>query len=126
MALVKRLYQQVTELLVVSLIRSSLPFLDLVLRQSSIQHVEVKPVVVVQVSRMEPGKGHDLLLSAAATLPKHLNWFIWFVGGAQRDVERRYVEHLKSVAAKLGVSKSAVEKHIASAITILALERQRE
>jgi len=30
------------------------------------------------------------------------------------------------IADKLGVSKSAVEKHIASAITILALERQRE
>jgi RNA polymerase sigma factor (sigma-70 family) len=30
------------------------------------------------------------------------------------------------IAAKLGVSKSAVEKHIASAITILAIERQRE
>jgi RNA polymerase sigma factor (sigma-70 family) len=30
------------------------------------------------------------------------------------------------IAAKLGVSKSAVEKHIASAITILAMERQRE
>jgi RNA polymerase sigma-70 factor (ECF subfamily) len=30
------------------------------------------------------------------------------------------------IAAQLGVSKSAVEKHIASAITILAIERQRE
>ena len=30
------------------------------------------------------------------------------------------------IAAKLGVSKSAVEKHIASALTILAIERQRE
>jgi RNA polymerase sigma-70 factor (ECF subfamily) len=30
------------------------------------------------------------------------------------------------IAAKLGVSKSAVEKHIASAITILAIERQRD
>ena len=30
------------------------------------------------------------------------------------------------IASKLGVSKSAVEKHIASAITILAIERQRE
>ncbi len=30
------------------------------------------------------------------------------------------------IAANLGVSKSAVEKHIASALTILAIERQRE
>jgi RNA polymerase sigma factor (sigma-70 family) len=30
------------------------------------------------------------------------------------------------IAAQLGVSKSAVEKHIASALTILAIERQRE
>lgn len=60
-------------------------------------------VVVVQVSRMEPGKGHDLLLSAAATLPKHLNWFIWFVGGVQRNEERKYVEDLNARAAKLGI-----------------------
>jgi len=30
------------------------------------------------------------------------------------------------IAGKLGVSKSAVEKHIASAVTLLAMERQRE
>lgn len=30
------------------------------------------------------------------------------------------------IASKLGITKSAVEKHIASAVTILALERQRE
>jgi RNA polymerase sigma factor (sigma-70 family) len=30
------------------------------------------------------------------------------------------------IAGKLGISKSAVEKHIASAITLLAMERQRE
>jgi len=30
------------------------------------------------------------------------------------------------IASKLGVSKSAVEKHIAAAVTILAIERQRE
>jgi len=30
------------------------------------------------------------------------------------------------IAEKLGVSKSAVEKHIASALTILTIERQRE
>jgi RNA polymerase sigma factor (sigma-70 family) len=30
------------------------------------------------------------------------------------------------IAGRLGISKSAVEKHIASAITILAIERQRE
>jgi RNA polymerase sigma factor (sigma-70 family) len=30
------------------------------------------------------------------------------------------------IAARLGVTKSAVEKHIASAVTILAMERQRQ
>ncbi len=30
------------------------------------------------------------------------------------------------IAARLGISKSAVEKHIASAVTLLAIERQRE
>ncbi len=60
-------------------------------------------VVVVQVSRMEAGKGHQQLLSAAAKLSKDLNWYLWFVGEAQKDEERRYVEHLKATAEKLGV-----------------------
>jgi len=30
------------------------------------------------------------------------------------------------IASKLGISKSAVEKHIASAVTVLAMERQRQ
>jgi glycosyltransferase involved in cell wall biosynthesis len=60
-------------------------------------------VVIMQVSRMEAGKGHEELLSAAATFPKDLRWYIWFVGGAQRDRERKYLEHLKAVAAKLGL-----------------------
>jgi glycosyltransferase involved in cell wall biosynthesis len=60
-------------------------------------------VVIMQVSRMEDGKGHEELLSAAATFPKDLRWYIWLVGGAQRDGERRYFEHLKAVAANLGV-----------------------
>jgi RNA polymerase sigma-70 factor (ECF subfamily) len=30
------------------------------------------------------------------------------------------------IAVKFGISKSAVEKHVASAVTILAMERQRE
>ena len=60
-------------------------------------------VVIMQVSRMEAGKGHEELLSAAATFPKNLRWYIWFVGGPQRDEERRYGEHLKAVAANLGV-----------------------
>ena len=60
-------------------------------------------VVIVQVSRMETGKGHEELLSAAANLSKDLSWYIWFVGGAQRDGERKYVEHLKAVANKLGL-----------------------
>ena len=62
-------------------------------------------VVVMQVSRMEAGKGHQQLLAAAASFPKNLNWFIWFVGGAQRDEERRYVEHLKAIAAELSVTE---------------------
>ena len=60
-------------------------------------------VVIMQVSRMESGKGHEELLCAAANFPKDLSWYIWFVGGAQRDEERKYVEHLKAVADKLGL-----------------------
>jgi glycosyltransferase involved in cell wall biosynthesis len=53
---------------------------------------------------MEAGKGHELLLSAAANLPRDLNWIIWVVGGAQRDEERRYVDDLKAMAPKLAIA----------------------
>ena len=64
----------------------------------------VDAVVIVQVSRMESWKGHDLLLESAATMRRDLPWAVWFIGGAQRKQEDTYLSDLKAKAASLGIS----------------------
>jgi glycosyltransferase involved in cell wall biosynthesis len=64
---------------------------------------EGKPVVVIQVSRMERWKGHALLLEALAELMDLPNWVCWVVGGAQTDRERKYEDSLHDLAGKLGM-----------------------
>jgi len=54
--------------------------------------------VVIQVSRMEPLKGHAILLRALAGLGENGNWQCWIVGGAQRSHEAQYLEQLKAMA----------------------------
>ncbi len=61
-------------------------------------------VVIIQVSRMESWKGHDLLLDAAAQMRRDLSWVIWFVGGTQREEEQIYLAALKSKANTLGLA----------------------
>ncbi len=61
-------------------------------------------VVVIQVSRLEAWKGHDLLLEAAATIRDDSPWVIWFIGGAQRKEEEAYLADLKAKAQNLGIS----------------------
>ncbi len=60
--------------------------------------------VIIQVSRMEPWKGHQLHLDALARLPQTSQWVAWFVGGAQRSTEAEYVEILKQRAKELGIA----------------------
>lgn len=60
--------------------------------------------VIIQVSRMEAWKGHQLHLDALARLPQTLQWVAWFVGGAQRSSEAEYVETLKQRAKELGIA----------------------
>jgi glycosyltransferase involved in cell wall biosynthesis len=62
-------------------------------------------LVIVQVSRMEPWKGHELHLEALGLLRDLPGWVCWQVGGAQRPAEARYVERLKQVAARLGIAQ---------------------
>jgi glycosyltransferase involved in cell wall biosynthesis len=62
-------------------------------------------VVIVQVSRMEPWKGHSLHLRALARLKHILGWSCWMVGGAQRPAERQYVNELRRQATELGISE---------------------
>jgi glycosyltransferase involved in cell wall biosynthesis len=61
-------------------------------------------VVIIQVSRMESWKGHDLLLETAATMGGDSRWIIWFVGGRQRKQEETYIAALEAKAKSLGIS----------------------
>jgi glycosyltransferase involved in cell wall biosynthesis len=61
-------------------------------------------VVIAQVSRLEPYKGHRLHLASLSKLKDLPNWKLWIVGGAQRPKELAYLEELKKTAAELGIS----------------------
>jgi len=62
-------------------------------------------VVVVQVSRMEGGKGQKLLLQALGLLQSVPGWVCWQVGGFQRRQERQYFGELTEIARRLGVAE---------------------
>lgn len=59
--------------------------------------------VIIQVSRMEPWKGHALHLEALAELRDVNGWVLWLVGGAQRPHEVAHVNEMKSMAGTLGI-----------------------
>jgi glycosyltransferase involved in cell wall biosynthesis len=61
--------------------------------------------VILQVSRIEPLKGHDLLLNALDQLREKQNWVCWIAGGAQRPQEVAYLDMLKATAARMGIAK---------------------
>jgi glycosyltransferase involved in cell wall biosynthesis len=62
-------------------------------------------VVIIQVSRMESWKGHELLLEAGTKLRRDWSWVIWFVGDAQRKEEQTYLAALKTKADSLGITE---------------------
>ncbi len=62
-------------------------------------------VVIVQNSRMEPWKGHALLLAALARLSDDPRWVCWIAGAAQRPQEAAYERHLHARAESLGVAR---------------------
>src|SRR6185503_6510780 len=61
-------------------------------------------IVILQVGRVEPGKGHAVLFQALARLADRDHWVAWEAGGAQRDSEVRYLGVLSLAAAQLGVA----------------------
>jgi glycosyltransferase involved in cell wall biosynthesis len=61
-------------------------------------------VVIVQVSRLEPYKGHALLLQALARLTHAPSWVCWLVGGPQTQRQLDYLQRLKVEAARAGLS----------------------
>ncbi|MCP9494500.1 MAG: glycosyltransferase family 4 protein [Pyrinomonadaceae bacterium MAG19_C2-C3] len=60
--------------------------------------------VIIQVSRMERWKGHVLHLEALAKIRGVPDWVCWIVGGAQRPHEAAYMEELKHLAARHGIT----------------------
>jgi glycosyltransferase involved in cell wall biosynthesis len=61
--------------------------------------------VIIQVSRMEAGKGQAQHLEALSLLKDLPDWICWQVGGAQRPNEVRYLDELTKLAAKLGIAE---------------------
>jgi glycosyltransferase involved in cell wall biosynthesis len=61
-------------------------------------------VVIIQVGRMERGKGHAVHIEAVAQLKEIPNWVCWQVGGAQKSSELSYLGKLKNKAVELGIS----------------------
>ena len=61
------------------------------------------PGTIVQVSRMEPWKGHRLHLEALALLKNEPGWRCRIVGGAQTNAEISYVLSLRKRARLLGI-----------------------
>src|SRR5207247_3522501 len=61
-------------------------------------------VVIIQVSRMEPCKGHLLHLEALAKISHIPRWICWFVGGSQNQTEIHYLDELKRAAARYGIA----------------------
>jgi len=61
-------------------------------------------VVILQASRMEPWKGHWLLLDALARLAEVPQWVCWIAGGPQRHEEIAYTKALHARAIALGLA----------------------
>ena len=60
--------------------------------------------VIVQVSRMEPLKGHTVLLDALGQMRNRADWSCRLAGGAQRAHEAQYMDSLRARAAALGIA----------------------
>jgi glycosyltransferase involved in cell wall biosynthesis len=61
-------------------------------------------VIIAQVSRMQPGKGHGVCLEALASLRHLENWECWQIGGPQTPAEVEYLRDLQGRAVSLGIA----------------------
>ena len=65
--------------------------------------IEDDTAVILQVSRMEPWKGHKLLLQGLAQIKDLPKWVCWIAGGSQKRDEEEYVQSLQSMTRDLGL-----------------------
>ncbi len=61
-------------------------------------------IVIVQASRLDPWKGHEIHLRAAGLLRGVGRWRLWFAGGVQRAAEADYEWSLRTLAGRLGIA----------------------
>jgi len=62
-------------------------------------------VVILQASRMEPWKGHRLLVEGLAGIRDIAGWTCWVAGGAQRPHEEAHLAEVYALAQQLGVAR---------------------
>lgn len=74
-------------------------------RQSVREELGALPgqTVILQVSRLDPHKGHRLHLEALARIRDLPDWVCWQVAGAQRPHEVSFLAELKDYARALGI-----------------------
>jgi glycosyltransferase involved in cell wall biosynthesis len=60
-------------------------------------------VIILMASRLEPLKGHGLLVRALKRLADLGGWTCWIAGGAQRPEEQDYLGRVKSWVATMGL-----------------------
>jgi glycosyltransferase involved in cell wall biosynthesis len=60
-------------------------------------------LVIVQVGRTDPLKGHAVLIEALGRLAGDPRWVCWQVGAPQSDVERAYWRSLENLAKERGL-----------------------
>ncbi|HST61007.1 MAG TPA: glycosyltransferase family 4 protein [Longimicrobium sp.] len=65
---------------------------------------QAEDVVILQASRMEPWKGHRVLVQALGTLRAVGGWTCWIAGGAQRPHEEAHLAELYALAQQLGIA----------------------
>lgn len=61
--------------------------------------------VVLQAGRLEPLKGHALLLQALGSLREEPGWVCWIAGGIQPRPGPGYLKDLERLAGRLGISR---------------------
>jgi glycosyltransferase involved in cell wall biosynthesis len=67
------------------------------------QNTDPSQTVILQVSRLDPHKGHRLHLEALGRIAS-LNWVCWMVAAPQRPAEKVMLEELQQRARELGIA----------------------
>ncbi len=62
-------------------------------------------VVIILGARLEPWKGHSLLIAAFGELKNLTNWKCWIAGGVQRNHEKAYLRELEKQVNRLGITE---------------------